>query len=71
MALLRNVLQEGNILGELYADTRSDVSDYSDNESMDSDGNVPTISTRIFTYSMSRNSFEYLWQAWHFSDNSQ
>jgi len=30
MALHRNVLQEENILCELYVDTRSDVSDYSD-----------------------------------------
>jgi hypothetical protein len=29
MALRRNVLQEDDILCELYADTRSDVSDYS------------------------------------------
>jgi hypothetical protein len=37
MALHRNVLQEDDILCELYADTRSDISDYSDNESLDSD----------------------------------
>ena len=42
MALRRNVLQEDDILSELYADTRSDVSDYSDNESLDSDSDVPT-----------------------------
>ena len=30
----------------LYADTRSDVSDYSDNQSMDSDSDVPTTSSR-------------------------
>jgi len=29
----------------LYADTRSDVSDYSDNESLDSDSDVPTTSS--------------------------
>ena len=46
MALCRNVLQEDNILCELYADTRSDVSDYSDNESLDSDSDVPTTSSR-------------------------
>jgi hypothetical protein len=34
-----------NILCELYADTRSDVSVYSDNESMDSDSDVPTTSS--------------------------
>ena len=33
MALRRNVLQEDVILCELYADARSDVSDYSDSES--------------------------------------
>jgi len=44
MALHRNVLQEDDILCELYVDTRSDVSDYSDNESLDSDSDVPTTS---------------------------
>jgi len=42
MALHRNVLQEDNILCELYADPRSDVSDNSENESLDSDSDVPT-----------------------------
>jgi hypothetical protein len=46
MALLRNVLQEDDIMCEIYADTRSDVSDYSDNESMDSESDVPTTSSR-------------------------
>jgi hypothetical protein len=49
MALHGNVLQEDDILCELYADTRSDVSDYSDNESLDSDSDsdsdVPTTSS--------------------------
>jgi len=45
MALRRNVLQEDNILCELYVDTRSDVSDYSENESLDSDSDVPTTSS--------------------------
>ena len=47
MALHRNVLQEDDILFELCADTRSDVSDYSDNESLDSDGDsdIPTTSS--------------------------
>ena len=45
MALHRNVLQENNILCELYADTRSDVSDYSDSESLDSDSDIPTTSS--------------------------
>jgi hypothetical protein len=44
MALRRNVLQEDYILCKLYAVTRSDVSDYSDNESLDSDSGVPTTS---------------------------
>ena len=44
MALRRNVLQEDDILCELYADTCSDVSDYSDNESMDSDTDILTTS---------------------------
>jgi hypothetical protein len=46
MDLRRNVLQEDDILCELYADTHSDVSDYSDNESMDSNSDVPTTSPR-------------------------
>ena len=46
MDLRRNVLQEDDILCELYADTRSDVSDNSDNESLDSDSDVPTTSSR-------------------------
>ena len=37
MALQRNVPQGDDILCELCVDTRSDVSDYSDNESLDSD----------------------------------
>jgi len=37
MALRRNVLQEDDIMCVLYVDTRSDVSDCSDNESLDSD----------------------------------
>ena len=41
MVLRKNVLQEDDILCELNADTRSDVSDYSDNESLDSDSDVP------------------------------
>jgi len=46
MALRRNVLRQDDILCELYADTRSDVSVYSDNESMDSDSDIPTASSR-------------------------
>jgi len=44
MALCRNVLQEDDILCELYANTHSDVCDYSDNESLESDSDVPTSS---------------------------
>ena len=46
MAVRRIFLQEDDILCELYADTRSDVSDYSDNESLDSDRDVSTTSSR-------------------------
>jgi len=45
MALHRSVLKEDNILNELYADTRSDVSDDSDDDILDSDSDVPTISS--------------------------
>ena len=45
MALCRNVLQEDHILCEFYADTRSDVSYYSENESLDSESDVPTTSS--------------------------
>ena len=45
MALCRNVLQEDDILCELYADTRSDVSDSSDNESLDSDSDSDVSAT--------------------------
>jgi hypothetical protein len=31
----------------------------------------PTISTHIFSQTMSRNRLESIWQAWNFSDNSQ
>jgi hypothetical protein len=46
MALCRKVLQEDDILRELYADTRSDVSNYSDKESLDGDSDVSTTSSR-------------------------
>ena len=46
MAFHRHVPQEDDILCELYADTCSDVSNYSDNESLDSDSDVPTNSSR-------------------------
>jgi len=46
MALRRNVLQEDDILCELYSDTYSDVSDYSDSESSDSDSDILTSSRK-------------------------
>jgi len=46
MALRKNVLQEDDILCELYADTRSDVSDNSDNGSLDIDSDVSATSSR-------------------------
>jgi hypothetical protein len=45
MALCRNVLREDDILCELHTDTSSDVSDFSDSESLDSDSDVPTTSS--------------------------
>jgi len=44
MALRRNVLHKDDILCQLYVDIHSDVSDYSDSESSDSDSDVPTSS---------------------------
>jgi len=46
MALRGNVLQEDDILCELYSVTRSDVSDYSDSKSSDSDSDIPTSSCK-------------------------
>jgi hypothetical protein len=31
----------------------------------------PRIATPVFSQTMSKNRFEAIWQAWHFSDNSQ
>jgi len=45
MALHRSVLQEDDILCELYADTHSAVSVYSDNESLGSNNDVSTTSS--------------------------
>ena len=45
MALCRSVLKEDNILCELCAYTCSDVSDNSESEILDSDSDVPTISS--------------------------
>jgi hypothetical protein len=44
MALRGDVLEEDDILCDLYVDTHSDVSDYSDNECLDSDSDVLTTS---------------------------
>jgi len=50
MAVCRNVLQEDDILCELYADRSSDVSDFSDSESLGSDierdSDIPTSSRK-------------------------
>jgi len=46
MALRRNVLQEDDILCELYADTHSEVSHYTDDESSDSDTDISANSSR-------------------------
>ena len=45
MALRRNVLEVDDVC-ELYVDKCADVSDYSDNESLDSDSDVLTTSSR-------------------------
>jgi len=45
MALHKNVLQEDDILCELYADTRSGVSDNRDNESLDRESDVSATSS--------------------------
>jgi hypothetical protein len=48
MAVRKNALEEDNILCVLYSDIRTDVSDYSANESLDSDSvsDVPTSSRK-------------------------
>ena len=50
MAVRRNVLQENDILCELYGDRSSDFSDFSDSESLDSDierdSDIPTTSRK-------------------------
>ena len=46
MALHRNILQEDDILCKSYANMHSHVSDYSDNESLESDSDVPTSSCK-------------------------
>jgi len=38
-------MQEGDILCELYVDTCSGVSDYSDSKSLESDSDIPTTSS--------------------------
>jgi len=46
MALRKNILRADDILCELYADTRYDGSDNSDNESLDRDSDVSTSISR-------------------------
>jgi len=46
MAVHKNVLQEDDILRELYVNTRSDVSDNTGNESLDRDSDVSATSSR-------------------------
>ena len=46
MALRSNVLQEDDIMCQLYADTHSEVSHYTDDESSDSDTDISTNSSR-------------------------
>ena len=58
MAARRNVLQEDDILCELYADRSSDVSDCRDNESLDSDSDVPTSSRKQLRSSVVTNDTE-------------
>jgi hypothetical protein len=53
MALHRNVLQEDDILCELYADACSDVSDNSDNESFDSDSSQKQLRSSAIVVSKS------------------
>ena len=45
MALHRRVLQEDDILCEVYVDIYSDVSDNSDNEILDRNSDIPTTSS--------------------------
>ena len=51
MVVRRNVLQEDDILCELYVDRSSDVSDFSDSGSLDSDNerdsDIPTSSRKL------------------------
>jgi len=46
MALRKNILQADDTLCRLYADTHSDVSDNSDNESLDRDSDVSATISR-------------------------
>jgi len=52
MALCRNVLQEDDILCDLYSDKRSNVSDYSDSEISGSDSDIPTRSRKQLQFSV-------------------
>jgi hypothetical protein len=56
-----------DILCELYAGTCSDVSDDSEYEILESDSDVPEINSRKQSQPcpLSRNRFDFIWQAWH------
>ena len=60
MAFHRNVLQEDDILSKLYADTRSDVFDCSDNESSDSDSDVAASSHKDSDSDVAASSHKHL-----------
>jgi len=57
---MRKFLEVIILMGQVR---KENISDYWSND--------PTISTTIFPRTMSRNRFESIWQAWHFSDNRQ
>jgi hypothetical protein len=56
-----------DILCELHAATCSDVADDSESEILESDSDIPTISSRKQSQPcpLSRNRFDFIWQAWH------
>jgi hypothetical protein len=60
-------MKDHNILCELYAATCSDVSDDSESEILESNSDVPTSSSRKQSQPcpLSRNCFDFIWQAWH------
>jgi hypothetical protein len=52
---------------------RPHVSDDIESETLESDSGVPTISSpeQSQPCPLNRNRFDFIWPAWHFSDNSQ